>query len=82
MPYFITELRKVSSGAYRISVEKENYSRKFPMRLTSITRYTYTTTCMPDVDDFHSDDERRSARGERNLIRQCRWWGEKEMVKY
>lgn len=78
----ITELTLIGSGHWRVVVEKENYSRKFPIRVTSITRWKYITTDTISVDDYRSDDYKRVNRGEKALIRQAKWWGDKSIEKY
>lgn len=78
----ITELTFRGYGHWRVIVEKANYSRKFPIRLTSITRWEYVTTDSESVDDYRSDDYKRVNRGEKALIRQAKWWGDKSVDKY
>lgn len=77
----IESVRFVSSGHYRVTAYKYNYSRTYPIRMTSITRYEYLCTDMTTIDDYHSDDDRRNRRGERELIRLCKWWGDKSNEK-
>ena len=77
----LVSVRKVGSGHWDIVVERENFSRNNGV-LTSVTTWRYTTTDSMSIDDYKSEDYRRSRVGERALIRQARWWGDKEIVKY
>ena len=77
----ITNIKKVGSGHWSITVEKENYCRKYPYFISSLTIWSYTTTDSMSVDDYRSYDDRRQKRGEKSLIRQAKWWGTKEIVK-
>lgn len=77
----LVSVRKCGSGHWDIVVEREYYSRKNGV-LTSVTYWRYTTTDSMSVDDYNSEDSRRCCKGERALIRQAKWWGVKENVKY
>ena len=77
-------MRKTSSGCYRVVVMKDNYSRKYPSVLTSVTYYTCDVNCMPMIDAYKREDvsmtEQR--RAERHLISYCKAYGDKEIVRY
>lgn len=77
----LVSVRKCGYGHWDIVVERENFSRKNGV-FTSVTTWRYTTTDSMSVDDYKSEDYRRSRKGEKALIRQAKWWGDKEIVKY
>lgn len=77
----ISNIKKVGSGHWSITVEKENYCRKYPHFISSLTIWSYTTTDSMSIDAYYSDDSRRSKNGEKRLIFQAKNWGVKEIVK-
>lgn len=78
---YIVSITKTGSGHWRVVVERYNYSRCYPIRVTSVTRWTCITTNSMAIDDYRSDDERRVKRGEKALIRETKWRGFKELEK-
>lgn len=78
---YIVSITKTSSGHWRVIAERYNYSRRYPIRVTSVTRWTHLTTNSMAIDDYHSDDKRRVKRGEKALIREVKWKGFRENEK-
>jgi len=77
----ITNINKVGSGHWSITVEKENYCRKYPYFISSLTFWTYTTTDSMSIDAYYSDNVHRVKDGEKRLIYQAKNKGVKEIVK-
>lgn len=78
----IRSIRIKGYGHWEIVVEQENWKRKHPYGLSSITMWTYTTTDSMSIDDYRSDDEKRINNGERRLIYQAKNFGDKEIETY
>lgn len=82
MGAFIETIRRSGSGCYDVKVIKPNYSRKYPYLRTSETVWVYRCECMPLIDDYRSDELKRSDRAEKHLIRLAKWRGDKTIVRY
>ena len=82
MAFELVRVSKIGAGHWLVLVERDNYSRNGAWRrLTSTTHYRYVTTDSMAVDDYQSEDDRRSRKGAKALIRQARWWGDKFNTK-
>lgn len=77
----IVSITKTGSGHWKVVAERYNYARCYPMRVTSVTRWTCLTTNSMAIDDYRSDDQRRVKRGEKALIREAKWKGFRENEK-
>lgn len=77
-------MRKTSSGCYRVVVMKDNYSRKHPFIVSSVTYYTCDVNCMPMIDAYKREDASlaEQRRAEKHLISYCKTYGDKDIVKY
>lgn len=78
----ITFIKKTGYGHWLVNVEEVNHSRDNEYRVTSITRWEYTTTDSMAIGDYHSYDEKAAKKGEKALIRQTVTWGKKEIIKF
>lgn len=77
----IVNITKTGAGHWKVVAERYNYSRCYPIRVTSVTRWTCTTTNSMAIDDYYSDDQRQVKRGEKALIREAKWNGFRENEK-
>jgi hypothetical protein len=65
----IYSIKKLSYGHWEIVVSQNFYKRKYPFSYSSTKYWRYTTTDSMAIDDYRSDDDRRSKRGLKQLIR-------------
>lgn len=74
----LVSISKISSGHWKVVVERYNYSRTMPVRVTSITRWVHVTTDSVSIDNYYSGSESKAKSAEKSLVRSARWFGRKE----
>lgn len=76
----IKSIKKVGHGHFEIIVEQNNYKRKYPFGLSSVTTWKYTTNLTYLIDDYKDDDWYKSRMAKIKIIRLVKENGMKNLV--
>lgn len=77
----IKSIKKVGHGHFEIIVEQNNYKRKYPFGLSSVTTWKYTTNDTMLIDDFNDDNYAKSNKAKKILIKLTKLKGIKTIKK-